>query len=101
MKLVDLKHHSSCETTLDVPDEANAVRIEIARHSWHSEDDYMTWSIEQDGVFRGSSTSRGGQAEEGVSWDETPLMPGTNRKLRVSLRAHGEAVLTEVDLTWL
>src|ERR1700752_1062410 len=100
----------------EVPDSAKQVRIEGKRHTtlkptnWTSADDYFTWSLEQwreDRWFElGSSTTYGGVIEENgveqeLSFDETPLVAGTGRKIRVLTHSHTNKVDTEVSVSFL
>jgi hypothetical protein len=87
--LIPRGQHTDSHCLLDVPDDATAVRIDVARnHSndrtlWPSADDFATWALEQSAgegwSFLGDSTTHGGVVleEDGTesesSWDETPL----------------------------
>lgn len=83
-----------------IPDTARTVRIEFARRTianpdiWPDESVTLRWHVLQEEFlsthYHGNSEAHGGVAHEEdgseslCSWDETPLKPGTQRRVFVT-----------------
>jgi len=111
------KKYDVASTIVNVPNGASIARISFSRHctasptGWNDPKDELTWKVEQFSnnawILLGSSTTMGGiiteptGEENTISWDETPLLPGGDRRLRISLRPNGMPVDTEGFIEWL
>lgn len=93
-----------------VPDESTHLFFALHRRTaaqpdlWADKADLVTWTLEQRirgaWVLLGSSSAAGDVhvlpdgAEAPLSWDETSLVYGRNRRVRVTLKAHAGPVDT-------
>jgi hypothetical protein len=100
------------DQAFSVPDNAVLFRFELARIGanatfWTSSSQSVSWLIAQsnDGgttwIPRGGSTAVGGlftdhdtASQSLSSFDETPLLPGTSRQMKVSWTASGTPMVT-------
>ncbi len=116
MILFPRQSHGTKSIVVNVPDNMVGARVSLVRHhskaptGWTDTEDQVTWRLDEfvndKWVFLGSSTTHGGLTSENgeehtESWDETPLVHGSGRKLKITIRPHNRPIDTEVSLTWL
>lgn len=117
MKLLTRQLHTNTVIEVPIPDDATAVRLTFTRTTaaaptaWTDTEDKLKWRISQliNGQWfdLGESITIGGAMVDPqgaiipTSWDETPLIDGQKRRLKVVVTALFNPVDTDAELEWL